>query len=129
MASSVPQANVGGAVMNASALCAKFMVDIRIFEWTPQSVEEYLNAGRVPHGLPLDGQASVSALALGFDHITNQYDHKSQIYNSAIWTKQLSSDFIFPATFSTLFAKFCTTNSALQHIFFVCKVVEIVGVP
>eukprot|EP00435_Cladocopium_sp_Y103_P023002 s5158_g5.t1 len=70
-ASSVPQAAVGGT-MNASALCAKFMVDIRIFEWTPQSVEEYLNSGQVPNGLPLDGQASVSALALGFDYNSNQ---------------------------------------------------------
>ncbi|CAL1161894.1 unnamed protein product [Cladocopium goreaui] len=86
-ASSVPQAYAGGAAMNASALCARFMVDIRIFEWTPQSVEEYLNSGQVPNGLPLDGQASVSALALGFDYSTNQYDNKSQIYNSAIWTK------------------------------------------
>ena len=100
-ASSLPQAQVGGAAMNASALCAKFMVDIRIFEWTPQSVEEYLNSGQVPNGLPLDGQACVSALALGFDHNTNQYEYKSQIYHNAVWTKQLSSDFIVPATPAT----------------------------
>ena len=106
-ASSVPQAYAGGAAMNASALCARFMVDIRIFEWTPQSVEEYLNSGQVPNGLPLDGQASVSALALGFDYSTNQYDNKSQIYNSAIWTKPLSSDF-----------NFCTTPSKLSAVFF-----------
>lgn len=92
-ASSVPGQRVGGT-MNASALSARFMVDARIFEWTPQSVEEYLNCGQVPNGLMLGSGCHISALALGFDADSNQYDAKSQIYNSAVWTKQLRSALI-----------------------------------
>lgn len=95
-ASSVPGQRVGGT-MNASALSARFMVDARIFEWTPQSVEEYLNCGQVPNGLTLGGQCHISALALGYDAEHNQYDAKSQIYNSAVWTKQLGSALMVPS--------------------------------
>lgn len=92
-ASSVPGQRVGGT-MNASALSARFMVDARIFEWTPQSVEEYLNCGQTPNGLMPGSGCHISALALGYDAEHNQYDAKSQIYNSAVWTKQLRSALI-----------------------------------
>ena len=75
--------------VNSSALQAKFTVDVRVLEWPPHSVEEYLNAGQIPQGLGLDGQASINALALGFDMASNQYDAASQLYYQAVWTKYL----------------------------------------
>ena len=94
-ASSVPPSVAKKAcdihTVNLNALVARFMVDMRMFEWQPQSVEEYLAIGQLPQGLALSGQATMNGLALGFDNTANvmDYDRESQIYTNATWSRHL----------------------------------------
>ena len=92
-ASSVPPSVAKKAcdihTVNLNALVARFLVDMRMFEWQPQSVEEYLAIGQLPQGLQLNGQATINGLALGFDNTGSvmDYDRESQIYTNATWTR------------------------------------------
>ena len=94
-ASSVPPSVAKKAcdinTVNLNALVARFMVDMRVFEWQPQSIEEYLAIGQVPQGLALSGQATINGLALGFDNTAHvmDYDRESQIYTNATWSRHL----------------------------------------
>ena len=94
-ASSVPPSVAKKAcdinTVNLNALVARFMVDMRMFEWQPQSIEEYLAIGQVPQGLALSGQATINGLALGFDNTAHvmDYDRESQIYTNATWSRHL----------------------------------------
>ena len=94
-ASSVPPSVAKKAcdihTVNLNALVARFLVDMRMFEWQPQSVEEYLAIGQLPQGLQLNGQATINGLALGFDNTGSvmDYDRESQIYTNATWSRHL----------------------------------------
>ena len=94
-ASSVPPSVAKKAcdihTVNLNALVARFLVDMRMFEWQPQSVEEYLAIGQLPQGLQLNGQATINGFALGFDNTGSvmDYDRESQIYTNATWTRHL----------------------------------------
>ena len=94
-ASSVPPSVAKKAcdihTVNLNALVARFLVDMRMFEWQPQSVEEYLAIGQLPQGLQLNNQATINGLALGFDNTGSvmDYDRESQIYTNATWTRHL----------------------------------------
>ena len=94
-ASSVPPSVAKKAcdihTVNLNALVARFLVDMRMFEWQPQSVEEYLAIGQLPQGLQLTGQATINGLALGFDNTGSvmDYDRESQIYTNATWSRHL----------------------------------------
>lgn len=70
---------------NVSAIIARFMVDVRMFDWSPPSIEEYLATGKVPCGLPMDGNPSINELAVGFDYREMAYHVDSQIYFNATW--------------------------------------------
>ena len=94
-ASSVPPSVAKKAcdihTVNLNALVARFLVDMRMFEWQPQSVEEYLAIGQLPQGLQLNGQATINGLALGFDNTGSvmDYDREPQIYTNATWSRHL----------------------------------------
>ncbi len=91
LATSVPTSQAGqlglSPQLRVAALMAHFTVDLRVLQWPPGTVAEHLAVGHAPEGLPIDGRPSIHGLALGFSLEVMEYDHDSQIYHGAVWTR------------------------------------------
>ena len=90
---SVPSmiSNIQGNMVNISAVLARFTCNLTVLQWPAALVEDHLEQGHWPQGLPTGTELSVNHLLLGWDVRLEDYDFNSHVYSAAAWGRTESS--------------------------------------
>ena len=90
---SVPSviSNIQGNMVNISAVLARFTCNLSVLQWPAALVEDHLEQGHWPLGLPTGTELSINHLLLGWDVRSEDYDFNSHVYSTAAWGRTESS--------------------------------------
>ena len=90
---SVPSiiSNIQGNMVNIAAVLARFTCNVSVLQWPAGLVEDHLEAGHWPQGLPTGTELSINHLLLGWDVRSEDYEYTSHVYSTAAWGRTESS--------------------------------------
>ena len=90
---SVPSviSNIQGNMVNIAAVLARFTCNVSVLQWPAGLVEDHLEAGHWPQGLPTGTELSINHLLLGWDVRLEDYEYTSHVYLTAAWGRTESS--------------------------------------
>ena len=90
-AGGIPSTNIQGNMVNISAVLARFTCNLTVLQWPAALVEDHLEQGHWPQGLPTGTELSVNHLLLDWDVRLEDYDFNSHVYSTAAWGRTESS--------------------------------------